>query len=241
MLKEKSARRKREKQNPKGLPALPTAHKPIPTSKKKKEKIDPITKQPVADGQQFDMMGFMKRQLLAKEKEMLAKETRKPLSPTSKKPASIPQKDLDKLHEAEEKRRQHEGGAPGDDKHTKEKSLLDRLSKERSLREKQRREADPDYKPLSPTAKPKKKKRGNRDDAKDEDLKEGTIFEQMQKRRLAHERHLLEEDAKRAAEDPTYTPKFKGIPKPEDRADPKDNLKKRLDEARRKHLEDKEE
>ena len=51
------------------------------------------------------MMGFMKRQLLAKEKEMLAKETRKPLSPTSKKPASIPQKDLDKLHEAEEKRR----------------------------------------------------------------------------------------------------------------------------------------
>ena len=47
----------------------------------------------------------------------------------------------------------------------------------------------------------------------------------MQKRRLAHERKLLEEDAKRAAEDPTYTPKYKGIPaNPDAPADPKDEL-----------------
>ena len=64
----------------------------------------------------------------------------------------------------------------------------------------------------------------------------------MQKRRLAHERKLLEEDAKRAAEDPNYTPKYKGIPaNPDAPADPKDELQRRLDEARRKHLIDKEE
>ena len=53
---------------------------------------------------------------------------------------------------------------------------------------------------------------------------------------------MLEEDAKRAAEDPTYTPKYKGIPaNPDVQADPKDELQRRLDEARRKHLIDKEE
>lgn len=55
------------------------------------------------------MMDFMKRQLKAKEKEMLAREkqdpTYKPLSPTAKKPTAVPKKNLDKLHEAEEKRR----------------------------------------------------------------------------------------------------------------------------------------
>lgn len=87
----------------------PHGHKPTVPSK---DKLDPATKkQPLHDDEQkpFDMMGYMKRQLLAKEKQMLAKEltdpTYKPLSPTAKKPKAVPKKDLDKLHEAEEKKR----------------------------------------------------------------------------------------------------------------------------------------
>jgi len=67
----------------------------------KTEKIDPITKEPLADGQAFDLVAEMKRRLQAKEKEMLAKEKEdpsyKPLSPTAHKPAGVPVKDKQKL------------------------------------------------------------------------------------------------------------------------------------------------
>ena len=63
----------------------------------------------------------------------------------------------------------------------------------------------------------------------------------MQRRKAEHEKRLLEEDAKRAAEDPSYKPRFKEGPNPEVTADPNFNLKRRLDEARRKHREQYEE
>ena len=247
LLKDRSMRRRRERQQPKGLPALPPA---VPS---KKDKVDPATGKPV-ESEQFDMMGYMKRQLLAKEREMLKKERDdpdyKPLSPTAKKPTAVPHRDLEKLAEAQEKRRQRELDGAGD---KKDKSLLDQISREKMLRERQLRGADPDYAPLSPTAKPGKKRRPrydseedsendeDEDEENDEDEPEDTIFEQMRKRRLAHERKLLEEDSKRAAEDPSYTPKFKGLPNPEQSRDPKGNLKRRLDEARRRHREEREE
>ena len=79
------------------------------------------------------------------------------------------------------------------------------------------READPSYEPLSPTAKKPLKKKGKGVPAKGKgkgqpEEKEDTLFEQMQKLKSDHERKLIEEDAKRAAEDPNYTPKFKTIP-----------------------------
>jgi len=80
----------------------------MPAVPMKKDKIDPITGEPL-ESEQFDMMGYMKKQLLAKEREMLKKELDdpdyKPLSPTAKKPTAVPHKDLEKLAEAQEKRR----------------------------------------------------------------------------------------------------------------------------------------
>mmetsp|Transcript_20770 Transcript_20770/g.25405 ORF Transcript_20770/g.25405 Transcript_20770/m.25405 type:complete len:101 (+) Transcript_20770:46-348(+) len=99
-------RRRRERQTPKGHPPLPKAK--MPAVPMKKDKIDPITGEPL-ESEQFDMMGYMKKQLLAKEREMLKKELDdpdyKPLSPTAKKPTAVPHKDLEKLAEAQEKRR----------------------------------------------------------------------------------------------------------------------------------------
>ena len=60
----------------------------------------------------------------------------------------------------------------------------------------------------------------------------------MKRRRLEHEQDLREQDAKRAAEDPNYKPKFKAIPvgeSPEDGGDDNFDLKRRLAEERRKH------
>ena len=102
------------------------------------------------------------------------------------------------------------------------------------------READPSYEPLSPTAKQPLKKKTPAGGKRQPEEKEDTLFEQMQKLRSDHERKLIEEDAKRAAADPTYTPKFKTMPQPEV-SDPSSNLKKRLEEERRKHREDYEE
>lgn len=132
-----------------------------------------------------------------------------------------------------------------DDKSLKDKSLFDQINKERMLRERKMREADPSYEPLSPTAhKPQKKKGkgipGGKKGKPAVEEKEDTLFEQMQKLRSDHEKKLIEEDAKRAAEDPTYTPKFKSMPQPEV-IDPNLNLKRRLEEERRKHREDYEE
>ena len=50
------------------------------------------------------------------------------------------------------------------------------------LREKQKRRADPSYKPLSPTAKPKKPHGPALPDEK-----EDTVFEQMKRKRQEHE------------------------------------------------------
>ena len=129
LLKDRSMRRRRERQQPKGLPALPPA---VPS---KKDKVDPATGKPV-ESEQFDMMGYMKRQLLAKEREMLKKELDdpdyKPLSPTAKKPTAVPHKDLEKLAEAQEKRRQRDLDGAGD---KRDKSLFDQISREKMLRE----------------------------------------------------------------------------------------------------------
>ena len=85
------------------------------------------------------------------------------------------------MHEAEEKKRlrdQKDGKQPADDKGMKDRSLFDRLSKERMLREQQLREADPDYEPLSPTAKPgKKKKKADPTDDNEEAGAKDSIFE----------------------------------------------------------------
>ena len=45
--------------------------------------------------------------------------------------------------------------------------------------------------------------------------KEDTVFEQMKRKRMEHEQILRKEDAKRAAEDPNYKPKFK-LPEPKE-------------------------
>ena len=69
------------------------------------------------------------------------------------------------------------------------------------------------------------------------------MFEQMRRRRMEHEQRLIEEDAKRAAADPNYKPRFKTVPaEPEaGPADPNFDLKKRLAEERRRHREEFEE
>ena len=111
------------------------------------------------------------------------------------------------------------------------------------------RELDPTYEPLSPTAKPKKKRKptkgGKGDDPAADEGKEDTMFEQMRRRRLEREHMLMEEDAKRAAEDPNYTPKFKLKPSegdsPDEVPDVNYDLKRRLAEERRKHREEFEE
>ena len=68
---------------------------------------------------------------------------------------------------------------------------------------------------------------------------EDTVFEQMKRKRLEHEQILREEDAKRAAEDPNYKPRFKQPPKDQqdDHEIPDANyeVKRRLAEERRKH------
>ena len=56
----------------------------------------------------------------------------------------------------------------------------------------------------------------------------------MRKARLEHEQMLKDEDARKAAEDPNYKPKFKQQ-EPDEPADAKPDLKKRLEEERRKH------
>ncbi len=252
-LKDRSMRRKKQKRQPpipKAPRLPPMQHGPPVLPVPAKDKIDPITGEPLLEGEQFDMMAYMKKQRLAKEKEMLKKERAdpnyKPLSPTAHKPATIPQKDRKKLHDAERKqRRQMEKEIP-DDKSLKDKSLFDQINKERMLRERKMREADPSYEPLSPTAhKPSKKKGkgipgGKKGGKPALEEKEDSLFEQMQKLKSDHEKKLIEEDAKRAAEDPTYTPKFKSMPQPEV-IDPNSNLKRRLEEERRKHREDYEE
>ena len=49
MLKDRSMRRKREKQNPKVPPMAPLKGKPVLPSK---DKVDPVTKKPILDGEQ---------------------------------------------------------------------------------------------------------------------------------------------------------------------------------------------
>ena len=67
-----------------------------------RDAVDPDSDEP------FDMMSFMKKQRLAKEREMLEKERQdpnyKPLSPTALKAPDVPIKDQQKLDEAERKR-----------------------------------------------------------------------------------------------------------------------------------------
>ncbi len=221
-LKDRSMRRKKQKRQPpipKAPRLPPMQHGPPVLPVPAKDKIDPITGEPLLEGEQFDMMAYMKKQRLAKEKEMLKKELAdpnyKPLSPTAHKPTAIPQKDRKKLHDAERKqRRQMEKELPEDE------SLFDQINRERLARERKMREADPTYEPLSPTAKPKKGKKAPGKDGKPVEEKEDTLFEQMQKLRSDHERKLIEEDARKAAEDPNYTPKFKTMPEPEDIIDP---------------------
>ena len=173
LLKDKSMRRKRVPKT------LPTAKKP-PMRKKPpvptKGKTDPVTGEPTLED--FDMVGYMKRQRLAKEKAMLeGRELEdpnyKPLSPTAHRPVSVPDKDRKKLEDAAEKKKRQ-----GKDEDAKEPSLFDQINKERLLRERQLREADPTYKPLSPTGPPKKGK-GKTPASKQPEAKEDTLFEQM--------------------------------------------------------------
>lgn len=63
----------------------------------------------------------------------------------------------------------------------------------------------------------------------------------MRKRRLEYEKKLMEEDAKKAAEDPNYKPRFMTKPDGEEPHDANQELKKRLEEERRKHREELEE
>ena len=74
-----------------------------------KDKKDPLTGEPIEEGSAHDMMEYMKKQLMAKEREMLEKEKEnpnyKPLSPTAHKPTIVPKKDKKKLQDAEEKKR----------------------------------------------------------------------------------------------------------------------------------------
>lgn len=92
------------------IPRFPMQHKPIvPPVAPQKDRVNPITGEPLLEDDVFDMMTYMKKQRLAKEKEMLKKEREdpnyKPLSPTTHKPAAVPQKDQKKLDDAENKRR----------------------------------------------------------------------------------------------------------------------------------------
>jgi len=108
-LKDKSMRRKKQKEQP-VMPKKPMQHKPVvPPVTPQKDRIDPITGEPLLDDEVFDMMTYMKKQRLAKEKEMLEKEREdpnyKPLSPTAHKPGAVPQKDQKKLDDAEKKQR----------------------------------------------------------------------------------------------------------------------------------------
>ena len=187
LLKDRSMRRKMEKmqhdkemQHPGMLPTQPHFKPPVP----KRDQVDPVTGQPLLDGD--DMMTYMKKQRLAKEKEMLQKEREnpnyKPLSPTAHRPTAVPKKDRKKLRDAEERKRQAQGDP--DDRLTKDHSLFDQINKEKILREMQKREADPNYEPLSPTAHPKKKPSSKHPH---EEQKEDSMFEQMRRRRLEHE------------------------------------------------------
>ena len=73
-LKDRSMRRKRERQQQDH--PLPTAHKPLlphslpmpPKAHPQKDRIDPITGKPHLGDEGFDMIAYMKRQRLAKEK-----------------------------------------------------------------------------------------------------------------------------------------------------------------------------
>ena len=78
--------------------------KPSPPNVPKPGQKNPLTKKPFEEGEDFDMMAYMKKQRLAKEKEMLKKAKEdpnyKPLSPQSHLPAAVPDKDKKKLDEA---------------------------------------------------------------------------------------------------------------------------------------------
>ena len=182
----------------------------------------------------FNMMDYMKKQRLAKEREMLEREEKdpnyKPLTPSAKMPPKMPEKDWHKLDEALKRR------LPMDDKQ-KDKSLFDQINKEKALREQQYKALDPSYAPLTPNAKPKVPVK--HPDGGDE--KESSMYEQMAAARRLHEQQLMEEDARRAKEDPSYIPHFKHN-KPDDDSKPKkyddDLLKRRLTEERRKHRQD---
>lgn len=164
-------RRKRERQAPhhqlpvpKTMP--PMQHKPVvPPVPPQKDMVDPISGEPLEQGSSFDMMAYLRKQQLAKQQEMLEKERQnphyKPLSPTAHKPVAVPSKDRKKMHDAEEKKRRQQGKDPAkDDKAQKDTSLFDQINKEKMLREMQKREKDPSYEPLTPTAKmPKNKKK----------------------------------------------------------------------------------
>ena len=103
------------------------------------------------------------------EKERDDPNYKGPLSPTAHMPTAVPQKDKKKLHDAEEKKRRRRGkDEPAES--LKDKTLFDKINREKMLREMKKREADPSYKgPLSPTAHPKA--RGDPDD------KEDSVFE----------------------------------------------------------------
>ena len=82
---------------------------PVPPVVPSRDKKDPRTGEPIEEGSAHDMMEYMKRQLQAKEREMLEKEKEnpnyKPLSPTAHKPTAVPTKDQKKLQDAEQKKR----------------------------------------------------------------------------------------------------------------------------------------